>query len=278
MYICIYIYVHIYTHIYIYIHIKYSLDILVPSSNPVVGPRPSNDHRNRSKRVWRRVEKKEGRGERHAISERSRLPANGRNGARLALALTLAGETLHSHWLRSSVARSLARSLARSSPPPFLPRIVSSATSVSYLRVLYVCSFFANYSSFLSLFFFFLFLVCETNLGGEEGEVAYVAISMTIGDDFGRGTETTGGTRTVREINTLRSPPPGVNEYVGRERKQERERERETRVLQLRNKTRSVRYFSRFCPRRLVFSLLRSIDRSNLRHSFVFGGGEAYYY
>ena len=144
--------------------------------------------------------------------------------------------------------------------------------------MLYVCSFFANYSSFLSLFFFFLFLVCETNLGGEEGEVAYVAISMTIGDDFGRGTETTGGTRTVREINTLRSPPPGVNEYVGRERKQERERERETRVLQLRNKTRSVRYFSRFCPRRLVFSLLRSIDRSNLRHSFVFGGGEAYYY
>lgn len=73
----------------------------------------------RSKRVWRRVErggkKREG-GEARDLRT-PRLPANGRNGARLALALTLAGETLHSHWLRS-----LARSLARGSRALRLPR------------------------------------------------------------------------------------------------------------------------------------------------------------
>lgn len=72
----------------------------------------------RSKRVWRRVErggkKREG-GEARDLRT-PRLPANGRNGARLALALTLAGETLHSHWLRSLARSRIARSALAAAP------------------------------------------------------------------------------------------------------------------------------------------------------------------
>lgn len=104
--------------------------------------------------------------------------------------------------------------------------------------------------------------------------MAYVAISMTIGDDFGRGTETTGGTRTVREINTLRSPPPGVNEYVGRERKQERERERDASTTATKQNAIGSLLFpilstsSRFFP--------SPIDRSiKLASLFRFRGGRS---